>query len=100
MVVQVVQGYGLVLVSSIKTGTVQALGGFVPSNVKNSVNDLICLGLCLTSLQYSWMHYHNKKHNRAVTTSAQTSSFNAYPNIKEVTYMGDRAKDDGGCDGR
>lgn len=41
-----------------------------------------------------------QKHNCAVTTSAQTSSFNAYPNRKEVTYMGDRAKDDGGCDGK
>lgn len=41
-----------------------------------------------------------QQHNCAVTTSAQTSSFNAYPNRKEVTYMGDRAKDDGGCDGR
>lgn len=44
------------------------------------------------------MHYHNKKHHCAVTTSAQTSSFNAYPNRKEVTYM--CAKDHGGCDGR
>lgn len=37
---------------------------------------------------------------RAATNSAQTSSFNAYPNRKEVTCMCDRAKDHGVCDGR
>lgn len=41
-----------------------------------------------------------QKDHYVVTTLAQTSSFNAYPNRKEVTYMCDRAKDDSVCDGR
>lgn len=41
-----------------------------------------------------------QKDHCVVTTLAQTSSFNAYQNRKEVKYMCDRAKDDGGCDGR
>lgn len=98
MVVQVVQDYGLVLVSSIKTGTVQASSGFVPSNVKNSVNDL------LKALSYQFVvlmdALSQQKDHCVVTTLAQTSSFNAYQNRKEVKYMYDRAKDDGGCDGR
>lgn len=98
MVVQVVQDYGLVLVSSIITGTVSALNGVVPSNVKNSVNDL------LRALSYQFVvlmdALSQQKDHCVVTTLAQTSSFNAYQNRKEVKYMYDRAKDDGGCDGR
>lgn len=98
MVVQVVQDYGLVLVSSIKTGTVQASSGFVTSNVNNSVNDL------LRASPYQFVvlmdALSQQKDHCVVTTLAQTSSFNAYQNRKEVKYMYDRAKDDGGCDGR
>lgn len=98
MVVQVVQDYGLVLVSSIITGSVSALSGVVPSNVKNSVNDL------LRALSYQFVELMDalsqQKDHCVVTTLAQTSSFNAYTNRKEVTYMCDRAKDHGGCDGR